>query len=72
MGLSVIIITLNEEKNIGECLESVKWADELVVVDSRSADRTVEIAGKYTSNVQVIDWQGYGETKNFALRQAKH
>ena len=72
MGVSVITVTLNEEKNIGECLESVKWADELVVVDSRSFDRTGEIARKHTSHVHVIDWLGYGETKNFALRQASH
>ncbi len=65
--LSVIVITLNEERNIRECLESVKWADEVIVVDSQSKDRTVEIAREFTEKIFVIEWKGYGETKNFAL-----
>ncbi|MBI5214622.1 MAG: glycosyltransferase family 2 protein [Ignavibacteriae bacterium] len=67
IGLSVIVITKNEERNIRECLESVKWADEIIVVDSQSNDRTVEIAREFTENIFVIEWKGYGETKNFAL-----
>ncbi|MEE9187265.1 MAG: glycosyltransferase, partial [Bacteroidota bacterium] len=47
--LSVIVITHNEEKNIGDCLASVQWVDEIVVVDSQSTDRTVELASRYTS-----------------------
>jgi len=46
--ISIAIATFNEEKNIGECLESVKWADEIVVVDGTSSDKTAEIARKYT------------------------
>ena len=66
-GLSVIIITLNEEKNIQDCLLSVAWADEIVVVDSQSTDRTVELAEKYTDKVYVTEWMGYSANKNYAL-----
>ena len=69
-SLSVCIIAFNEEDNIRECLESVKWADEIVVVDSNSADRTVEIARKYTDRVIQRPWPGHVEQKNFALEQA--
>ena len=66
-GLSVIVITKNEEKNIGECLKSVRWADEIIVVDAESSDATVEKARKYTQNVFSHSWIGFGEAKNFAL-----
>lgn len=68
-ALSVIVITLNEARNIGECLQSVKWADEIVVVDSQSCDKTVEIARQYTDKVYTAEWQGYSANKNFALQQ---
>jgi glycosyltransferase involved in cell wall biosynthesis len=68
--LSVITLALNEEHNIGECLESVQWADEIIVVDSGSTDKTVEIAKKYTDKVFTVEWKGYGATKNFALGQS--
>ena len=68
--LCVCIITLNEEENIRDCLESVKWADEIVVVDSLSADRTVEIARGYSKRVVQRPWPGHVEQKNFALEQA--
>ncbi len=71
MSLSVVIITKNEEKNIAACLESVRWADELVVVDACSEDRTVEIARRYTDRVFVRPWAGYGPQKNFAIEQAR-
>ena len=70
--LSVTVITLNEEAEIGECLASVAWADEIVVVDSGSADRTVEIAKKYTERVLYHEWPGYAAQKNWALGQASH
>ena len=69
-ALSVIVITHNEEKNIGECLESVRWADEIIVVDSQSTDKTVEIAKKYTDNDHVTSWIGYSESKNIALSRS--
>lgn len=66
-NLSVIVITRNEGRNIGECLKSVEWADQIVVVDSGSTDRTVELARQFTPHVFQHSWLGYGEAKNFAL-----
>ena len=71
MGLSVTIITLNEEANIVPCLESAGFADEIVVVDSGSADRTVELARQFTDRIFRTEWLGFGATKNFALDQAR-
>lgn len=68
--VSVLIITRNEEKNILRCLESVKWADEIILVDAESSDRTVEIAQNYTDKIFVRKWGGFGAAKNFANRQA--
>lgn len=68
--LSVCVIAGNEEDRIGDCLDSVAWADETVVVDSRSADRTAEIARARGARVIVRDWPGYVAQKNFALEQA--
>lgn len=53
--LSVALTTFNEEKNIKDCLESVKWADEIIVVDEKSSDKTVEIAKKYTNKIFLVD-----------------
>jgi len=69
--LSVIIITKNEEENIKDCLESVKWADEIIVVDSFSRDKTVELAKEYTSKIFQKEWMGYGKQKNFALEKVR-
>lgn len=69
--LSVIIITLNEAENIRPCLESVGWADEIVVVDSGSSDGTVEICREFGAKVLInTDWPGFGPQKNRALEQA--
>lgn len=70
--LSVTIITYNEEKNIRDCLNSVKWADEIVVVDSFSTDKTIEICREYTDRVYQNKWPGFVEQKNFALTKASH
>jgi glycosyltransferase involved in cell wall biosynthesis len=70
MTLSAVVICGNEEANIGDCLESLTWCDEIVVVDSQSTDRTVEIAKKYTDKVIVRAWPGYVAQKQFALEQA--
>ena len=70
--LSVCIITYNEEDNIQGALETVKWADDIVVIDAHSTDRTVEIARAYTERVFVRDWPGFVAQKNFALEQTHH
>ncbi|MBI4777605.1 glycosyltransferase family 2 protein [Candidatus Desantisbacteria bacterium] len=69
MNLSVAIITFNEEENIRKCLESIKWADEIVVVDSFSTDKTVLICKEYTDKIVQKEWEGYGIQKQFALEQ---
>lgn len=68
--LSVVIIAKNEEANIRRCLESVQWADEIIVLDSGSTDNTVPIAKEYTPHVVCTDWQGYGIQKQRALSHA--
>ena len=65
--LSVAIVTLNEEANLPRTLASVRWADEIVVVDSGSSDRTCEIARGYGARVVVESWRGYTAQKNYAL-----
>jgi glycosyltransferase involved in cell wall biosynthesis len=69
--LSVTVIALNQEATIGECLASVSFADDIVVVDTGSTDRTVEVARAYTDRVFTTSWQGFGRTKNYALEQAR-
>ena len=68
MTFSVIVIAKNEEPSIARALRSVAWADEIVVVDSGSSDRTVDIARKLGAKVTVTgDWPGFGPQKNRAL-----
>jgi len=67
---SVILITKNEALNIRACLESVEWADEIIVVDSGSTDNTVEICNEFGAQVHVRDWPGFGIQKNRALGYA--
>jgi len=69
--VSVFIIALNQEANIGPCLESAAFADEIVVVDTGSTDRTVELARAYTNRVLESPWLGFAGTKNFALEQTR-
>lgn len=70
--LSVIVLTKNEEKHITDCLESIRWADDIVVIDATSRDRTVELAREFTNSIFVREWMGYAPAKNFALTKAKH
>ncbi len=70
MTIASITITKNEEANIRACLETLKWVDELIVVDAESTDRTVELARSYTPHVVVRPWPGYGAQKNFAMKRA--
>ncbi len=70
--LSVVVITRNEAANIRAALESVRWADELVVVDSGSTDETLRIARELADRVTAHEWQGYGAQKNHAAGLAAH
>ncbi|HZR37963.1 MAG TPA: glycosyltransferase family 2 protein [Nevskia sp.] len=66
--LSVVLITRNEAHNIAACLESVAWADEIVVLDSGSSDETVAICRRHGARVEISpDWPGFGPQKNRAL-----
>ena len=72
MKISATIITFNEESNIKAACESVAWADEILVVDSESTDRTREIADACGARVMVNPWPGFGAQKQFAVDQARH
>jgi len=68
--LSVAVVTWNEEERLRACLESAAWADEIVVVDAESTDKTVALAREFTDRVWVRPWPGFVAQKNFALEQA--
>jgi len=70
--VSACIITLNEEHAFPRCLASVRWADEIVVVDSGSTDRTIEIAEEAGARVIHNDWPGFAAQKQFAVDNASH
>jgi glycosyltransferase involved in cell wall biosynthesis len=70
--VSVTIIALNEEENLPRALASVRWADDIVVVDSGSKDRTIEIATQFGARVFQNPWPGFGQQKNFAQNLATH
>jgi len=71
--LSVVVITKNEENNIGRCLESIHgWAEEIVIVDDESTDRTVEIARRYTDRIFTRKMDVEGSHRNWAYAQAKN
>jgi glycosyltransferase involved in cell wall biosynthesis len=70
--VTATIITFNEAANIQAALESLSWADEIIVIDSQSTDDTVAIARRFTDKVMVRAWPGYIAQKNFAAEQATH
>lgn len=70
--ISALVITKNEEEHLSECLESLKWVDEIIVIDSGSIDKTVEIAKKYTPKVYFHKWPGYSEQKNWGATKCKN
>ncbi len=70
-GLSVVVITKNEEQRLAACLESVKAAAEIIVVDDESTDRTLEVARRFTDKVTVRRLDGFGRQKQFAVDQAR-
>src|SRR4030042_5962705 len=67
---SALIIALNEEDHIASCLESVTWADEVIVVDAGSTDRTAQIASRMGAKVLCHPWEGYAPQRRFALENA--
>lgn len=69
MTTSAFIICYNEEARIEACLKSVSWCDEIIVVDSGSSDKTVEIARRYTDKIYQRSWTNYVEQKQFALEK---
>ncbi|MFZ3231165.1 MAG: glycosyltransferase family 2 protein [Pseudobdellovibrio sp.] len=72
MNLSVVVVCLNEEANIERCLNSVQWADEILVYDSGSTDKTIVIAQSLGAKIVSGEWFGFGPTKNKAVSLAKH
>jgi len=65
--LSVAIITKNEEANIGRLLSSILWVDEIIVCDTGSTDRTIQICNEYKCKVYSINWEGFGKAKQSAV-----
>jgi glycosyltransferase involved in cell wall biosynthesis len=72
MKISATIITRNEERNLPRAIESLRCCDEILVVDSGSTDRTVEIAERFGARVLEANWRGYAGQKNYASDQALH
>ena len=72
MPLSVVLITHNAAAQLADCLASVAFADEVVVVDSGSSDGTAELAARYGARVVAKEWLGFGRQKQFAVEQAAH
>ncbi len=72
MKITATIITLNEERNIARAIESLRCCDEIVIVDSGSVDRTVELAEKLGARVIEAGWLGYAGQKNWAAEQASN
>ena len=72
LPISIAIITHNEEKNLPACLESVSFADDVVVVDSGSTDDTTRIAREFSARVFVEKWKGFGPQKNSAIQKCKN
>ena len=70
--ISVAVITKNEEQNIRACLESVRWADEIVVVDNGSTDETRQICQDFQARVYLEEWKGFSRQKNSALEKTRN
>lgn len=70
--LTVTVITRDESANIDAALASVRWADEIVVVDSGSTDQTVALARRHTSRIEIREWSGYSAQKNYAASIASN
>lgn len=71
MSISAVIATLNEEKNLKKCLASLDFVNEIIIVDSGSADKTVEIAKKFTKKIFFTDFKGFSQIKQYGIEKAK-
>lgn len=71
-NISVLIITKNNEDKIEGCLKSLTWADEIIIIDSFSEDKTIEICKKYTDKIYQYQWQGYAIQRNRAIELAQN
>jgi len=72
LKISAIIITKDEEHSIRECLQSISWVDEIIVVDSESKDQTLKICKEFRAKIFTKSWQGFGPQKNEAIKHAKY
>ncbi|MCK4994542.1 MAG: glycosyltransferase family 2 protein [Candidatus Omnitrophica bacterium] len=72
LPISIVVITRNVEHNLVDCLESVKWADEVVIVDNHSTDSTLVLAKKYTKSIYNDTWDKEGSIRNRAYQRAKN
>ena len=70
--VTALVPTFNEESNIEACLESIRWADEILVVDSFSTDKTVDIARRYTDHVLEHEYVNSATQKNWTIPQVEH
>ena len=70
--ISATIITLNEACDIKDCLESLRWVDEIIIVDSGSTDCALDICRQYNAKIFINPWRGYVNQKNYALEKASH
>jgi glycosyltransferase involved in cell wall biosynthesis len=66
-GITAVILTFNEERNISRCMSLLDWADRIVLVDSGSADKTVQIAERLGCDIYVNSWSGFASQRNWAL-----
>lgn len=72
MKISVVIIAFNEEDKVAEAIKSVLWADEILLIDSESTDRTRQIAASFGAKVIVQKWLGFAKQKQFAVEAAQN
>ena len=70
--ISVTIITKNEEEAIEDCLRSVEWTDEIIIVDSGSEDKTLDVARKFTDKIFTKEWEGFAAQKSYAMSLAEN
>ena len=72
MKISGIVVTKNEENNIRDCLESLKWINEIVLVDSNSEDKTIPIAKQYTDKLYTVNFESVSEKRKYAFDKATY